>query len=545
MPASLRFLAFPAVLAAGFCAVLCGPAEAALTSRSPEVRQAVARAIQFLESVENLDGRMGAHAIRATVLLKGGKSPDHPMVKQAVQSIRGELDNLKGLGNDHAIYSASLALIFFCTLDTQEYEVEIKKLLDYLMAVQKPHGGWGYADRPTGDTSMTQHCILALWEAAESGFSVSQSSVERATLWFLKTQDPSGAFGYQGKIAEGGGLVQQSEIMHSRVAAGMASIYMGAELLGIGEKIGAKRARDDGLPPALVKQEKPSTGSVGRFNSSLDPNMFRAAMGRGNAWMMKNHTVSPAISTYYFLYSVERYWTFLELIDGQKELVDRWYDEGARWLLNDQKEDGSWHKSDGFDARAEHRTCFAALFLLRSTKSAVEKVRSFGNGTLRGGRGLPKDSDRVQIRDGRVVSATEPSEFDKLLANIGKEDPEELTKALGDVAQLPPGEAKALVSERAAKLRELAGGTSADARLAAVQALARGGSLDDVPIMIYAMSDPERDIILAARDGLRRISRRIGGFGLPDDFDEPDRQNAVKKWKEWYLAIRPDAEFEN
>ncbi|NLZ01372.1 MAG: hypothetical protein GXY25_12635, partial [Pirellulaceae bacterium] len=59
------------------------------------------------------------------------------------------------------------------------------------------------------------------------------------------------------------------------------------------------------------------------------------------------------------------------------------------------------------------------------------------------------------------------------------------------------------------------------------------------------MSDPERDIVLAARDGLRRISRKTHGFQMPDDFDEGDRRSAIDQWKRWYLAIRPDAEFEN
>ena len=31
---------------------------------------------------------------------------------------------------------------------------------------------------------------------------------------------------------------------------------------------------------------------------------------------------------------------------------------------------------------------------------------------------------------------------------------------------------------------------------------------------------------------------------LPDDFDEADRRTAVQRWRQWYLAIRPDAEFE-
>ena len=59
------------------------------------------------------------------------------------------------------------------------------------------------------------------------------------------------------------------------------------------------------------------------------------------------------------------------------------------------------------------------------------------------------------------------------------------------------------------------------------------------------MSDPERDIVLAARDGLRRISRKTHGFQMPDDFDEGDRRLGDRSVETLVPAIRPDAEFEN
>ena len=518
-------------------------AEGALTSQSPEVKEAIARAVKYLEGLENPDSRMGAYALRATVILKTGGSEDHPMVQAAIQAIRKDLGNLKGVSKLHVIYSTSLSLIFFCTLDTDRYKPEIDKLLRYLLSVQKPHGGWGYEDKPTGDTSMTQHCILALWEASEAGFKVPQTSVERAALWFLKTQDPSGAFGYQGVISESYAPVRQSQVGHSCAAAGMGSVYMTAELLGIGEKLGQRKRKTDSLPPALVKRKKADEGPV-RFKSHLDPGLFRTVMGRGNRWMEQNHVVNPGTWSHYFLYSIERYWTFRELIEGNTDQVDRWYDEAARWLLQVQRDDGSWYEPH-HSTDVEHHTCFAILFLLRSTKKSVEKVRSFGTGTLVGGRGLPTESDLVKIQGGRVVSTAEASEIEKILGSMEEANEEEYTKAIGALSELPPDEAKALISEQAARLRQLAGGTSADKRLAAVQALARAGTLDDVPTLVYVLTDPESEIVVTARDGLRRISRKVQGFGMPADFDENDRHAAIQAWKEWYLTIRPDAEFEN
>ena len=55
--------------------------------------------------------------------------------------------------------------------------------------------------------------------------------------WLLKTQDPSGGFGYQGNIApNAGALVAQSEIRPSMTAAGSGSLYICANLLGLIDK---------------------------------------------------------------------------------------------------------------------------------------------------------------------------------------------------------------------------------------------------------------------------------------------------------------------
>ena len=70
-------------------------------------------------------------------------------------------------------------------------------------------------------------------------------------------------------------------------------------------------------------------------------------------------------------------------------------------------------------------------------------------------------------------------------------------------------------------------------------------NLDHVPLLIHALEDDNLDIARAARDSLRRMSRRFRGFGMPDDPDEVQRHRAVSQWQAWYLAIRPDAVLED
>ena len=48
-----------------------------------------------------------------------------------------------------------------------------------------------------------------------------------------------------------------------------------------------------------------------------------------------------------------------------------------------------------------------------------------------------------------------------------------------------------------------------------------------------------------ARDALRLLSRKVDGFGLPDDPTDGAKLEAIEKWKQWYLAIRPNAQFLN
>ena len=60
---------------------------AGFTPNSPEVQNAVARAVKFLESPAANDARPGAQALMALALLKNGADSNHPKVAWAAQSI--------------------------------------------------------------------------------------------------------------------------------------------------------------------------------------------------------------------------------------------------------------------------------------------------------------------------------------------------------------------------------------------------------------------------------------------------------------------------
>ena len=93
-------------------------------------------------------------------------------------------------------------------------------------------------------------------------------------------------------------------------------------------------------------------------------------------------------------------------------------------------------------------------------------------------------------------------------------------------------------------MRRLVRAESYEARMVAVKTLSKICNLDNVPILIYALSDPDPRVSREARNGLRFVSRKFEGFGLSDNPSKTDIVAAIEEWKAWYLEIRPDARFE-
>ena len=542
-----RRLIVAAVAATSLVAAASRNCAAELAPESPEVKKVIARAVTFIETHHGDDGRLGARAVVGLALLKNGAKRNSPIIEGAVREIKkklGELDPQQV--NFTEIYSPGLAVIFLISLDPSKYEPEVKCLLDYLQLQQKPHGGWGYPERTKGDTSMTQYAVLSTWEAIQAGFHVPPESIDNVTLWLMRTQDPSGAFGYQGTVAPTGALVPQSETRLSMGAAGLGSAYICGDLLKLVDTVVTDD--DDDLPPALKKIEKRNPdGSVEKPKTKISGSQLQATLARGNKWMQDNYVIDPDGYTHYYMYALERYMSLRELSDkgASKKLSPEagWYEDGFRHLKKTQADNGSW-KSPPNELVA---TAFAVLFLSRATGDRLKKrkARDFGDGTLIGGKGLPKHTDLVAVRDGKVVPRALAGPAEHLLEVLDRPHDENYDEAIEMLGELSPSQAALLTGKYATRLRELAGGKSPEARLAAVRTLAASGDLKNIPTLIYAMTDPEPAIAQTARDGLRRISRRPSGFGLADNPAEADRQMVIDKWKAWYLAVRPDAEFEN
>lgn len=515
------------------------PAVAQFDPESPRVREAIERAMKFIEDGGAAPSGMGSYALAGLAFLKYGSHRDHPQIRRAAEVVTKALEGRDPgeLKSRNEVYSLGLATIFLVELDPSTYRREIELLLEILRRAQKPHGGWGYTDRETGDTSMVQYVALAMWEAKQAGFHVPQSMIEGLAEWLLRTQDPSGGYGYQGKVSPTWKPVAQSPIRLSLTAAGLGSLYICADLLGLSEQ--AQR-KEEGIPPAL-REVREDRRAAGRVKTRIDPNLVRAAQGRGNQWIAKNFQPDPEQWTHYYLYALERYMSFREAAEGTDSHRIAWYSQGAAFLIRTQEPDGNWSGR----AKATNDAAFGLLFLVRSMKKSIEKAQELGAGLLVGGRGLPRDTSRVEVRRGQVVPRPLLGPAEELLAMLEDPATEEYAAALERMIDLTPDEAQRIFGEHPDRLQQLARDASPQARITAVAALGAGRDLSAVPALIHSLDDPDAGVARAARDALRRLARKPAGFDLPDLPTEPQRAAAVREWTAWYRAVRPTAEVEN
>jgi hypothetical protein len=528
-----------AVAATLFFGLANSSSAARLTPESHEVRGAVERAIGYLSSDKGSYDRIGGKALIGLVYVKTGADARHPRVAEAVAAIQGIVHDRKVADGQLPVYDTGLCLIFLLTLDSAKYTPEIDALLAYLQSIQKPHGGWGYLEKPTGDTSMTQYAVLGSWEATQAGFRIPREMIEGVADWLVRTQDPSGGFGYQGNVSESNAQVRQKPVRLSLSTAGLGSVYVCAQLLGVNERIDPSNE----LPPVVMEVKDRGADAKGGA-LKVSPSRIRAAQALGNAWMTANYRIDPEKWTFYYLYALERYWSFRESVEGEKK--HGWYSEGAHYLIRIQNQNGSWSSKDEKEGATPVNTAFGALFLLRSSKKSIQHAYVYRASTLVGGRGLPHDLSRVALHKGNVVSQPSAGEAASRLDCLVLASDPGYAQALEVLNFLPATESKALVDKEGAKLRDLAvAAASAQVRKAAVRVLAESDDLEQVPTLIGKLDDADLAVVREANDGLRRLSRKLTGFDLAEQPSPAQRQALIEKWKAWYLAIYPNAEFPN
>ncbi len=520
-----------------------------LTPESPSVKEAVIRGVRYLTSPEGRDNRLGAKAAVGLALIKGGESEDHPRVQESVEAIQVHIRNGMVVIETAPVYTAGLATIFLAELDPVRYRKELVALGRFFDQVQKKAGGWGYLsdglttdsrdDTMYVDASMTQYGALAAWELHNAGIPVSEDMVNRLGKWLLMAQLENGQYAYLTKLVGGyNGKPSFVSLKLSTTVYGAGCQYICWDLFGWNHREENKPSEQD-LPLAF-KKVVTQENTQKKISTSLSQNRFKQAMEKSNQYIAANFRVDPIRTEYdhYYLYAVERYYSFRELAEGRTDPSPRWYNICAEHLLETQNEDGSWRSSGG----SALDTAFSILFLVRSSRGSIQKVQRLGGGNMRGGRGLPDTTEQVKVEDGKVISLSDLGTAEKLLSKL--EDLESASEEdLRALSELSDQEIRDLLSNQAGKLRRLAGDASPEARIAAVKLLGKSGNVKHAPTLIHALSDDDPDVVRTARDALRNISRMPQGMGLDDSFTETQRKEAIDAWKRWARSIDPRSEF--
>lgn len=526
-----------AILLASVAAI---PSQSAVayTPESPEVLAVIDKGLKFLES--HTHGDLGGKCLIALAFHQRGASADHPKIKEAIEACRNSIEQEKQQSH---LYGRCMAIMFLTELDADKYRDLIQSYVAGLKDHQQAHGGFGYVGMADGDTSQTQYAALAFWGMLNHGISPDADSVQRCLGWLMRTQDPAGLWGFQGVDPGGLELVKQPEYPGLlQPASGLSAAMILGNLVGL-----LKPPQEETLevvaelPSALKRVEKPgATRAPALPPGDVDPKRLKETVAAGKAWFDKNFSydsedplrISFLGGRYYYIYSVERLRSIQEFLEGADSEEPEWYNQGFKMLKEAQQQDGSWSDGGG----SESATAFAVLFLLRSTQKTI--AASLGEGTLVGGRGLPRDLSKVKLRGGKLVVEQKTTEADQLMNMLDDSNSANLDDLLDNPAALNVDNVTAADARR---LQQVARSGPAGARVMAVRALARLRDVEYAPTLIFALTDPDKRVVREARDGLRSVSRQFEGYGPSDNFEDAERRTAVQRWKAWYQTVRPEA----
>lgn len=565
-----------------------------------QIQASIQRAVAFLQ--QEVNGRRAGHdSLAAYALLKAERPATDPVVAAVLKQIQAKVDDENYRPRSHHVYEAGVDLMVLEAANPIQYAREIEAVTAYLIEQQRPSGAWDYPNRVSGDTSISQYALLGLWAAGRAGIEVPVEVWSRAAAWHLRYQYRNGAFGYQPADAprmvplhsmtvagvgslnvirqflpEGRREVRRSARKESRPAGDKSAQRSPGTpspsprprenerttrftVFGVLERIdlGGDTA------PAIPTDETDESAEQQRESNILPQRALDSAIGQGMGWLAANYTIDRpttdknAWAAFYYLYALER---TAALAKTSKIGNHDWYAEGSDFLLRTQDQDGGWTGRNSSMSRMA-ATSFGILFLTKSTSKIVapipkRKPRVYvGSGLLSGGRGLPDNLSAVKTEDGKIVQQTVQAPLDELLAELST--PKDLTIEAAQTAivqSVQIGNREELIGQKE-RLLKLADDPRPEVRRTALWALGRCDDLRLASTLIAALRDPDLAVVVEARNALCTLSRRPLGFGLPHDpagnapqeAAEAERRaaieywraEAIKRWTDWYLRVRP------
>ena len=514
----------------------------------PVVLDMVKRGLDYLSKTPPSSYGEGGTMLAALAIYKADPeaTPDHPRIKaglqQAVEIARSMASNSYQWGHD-SMYSVPVAGMLLTSVDPALYSTEIKTIRDVLIGVQRPNGGFGYMiESPyktagSGDISQTQYVMLCLWTMSQANIEIAQEPVRRCLQFLASAQKNDGGWAYQAPDPNG----QNSSVTNSLTAAGFSGYLIAGDTLGLFRSKWAQNQEEEGIVPTAFQRIDPDEKK--KKAAAVDKTQVETVVKRAENWF-NTHPYQRSMWHYYYVYSKERYESFLEITKGNKEKSPDWYNEGVDALIAAQDVSGGWGiKGGDVDGSLGPDICtsFAILFLIRSTQKAIGELH---DDVLLGGQGLPDDPTSVVVKNGKLMNRTAATNIDdalKMLEDNSKVDGKE--GLIPDQMVLPkdPKERK----DQLNRFARLMNSRDAATRKFAARLLGRGDDLDFVPSLIYGITDPDAAVARYSEASLRLISRQLDTYHLPRDgeINSNHRTTAVLRWRQWYLTVRPDYVF--
>jgi hypothetical protein len=225
----------------------------------------------------------------------------------------------------HSTYETGVILMLLRAVGTSESRELMAPLAEGLVETfDRSQLAWGYPEGAR-DLSNTQYALLGLRAAMREDIRPRGLTelLPLALKGVLRHQTEEGGFTYTpGRFPTS-----------SMTVAGLALLqYLQEEIDRLG----------------LPAPERPKIAAATRRAQAWFEQVFSVDYNAEGRARVKSNL-------YYYLYGLERYCAFYDLaaVGGRD-----WYEEGARFLVGDQKEDGAWGELSD--------TCFAILFLRRA-----------------------------------------------------------------------------------------------------------------------------------------------------------------------------------
>ena len=513
------------------------------TPDHPAVQDMVSKGMKFLASNKPTDE--GETLLAGYCAFKVTADPQDPLVKAGVEAalkLAKTISYPSFQPEEKVIYVISVAGMLLPSVDVDAYGGPTKQIRDYLLRVQKQNGGFGYPSAQyarSGDISQTQYAMLALWTMSQLGIDVPNESVVGTIKFLLAAQETLGGWPYQ---FIGGGVIPPSAnpTSNSLTAAGLSALLIGGDMLGLFRSKQQDNQEEEGIIPLAFRRVLSDSQ---RPKVNIDRSLIDTSIKRSEAWFATNPYTRDSNFHYYYVYSRERYESFLEITKGKQSKSPEWYNDGVRALMQSQGPNGSWGAGAEVSTflTPNVSTSFAILFLIRSTQKAIGDLsEAFNTGIGE----LPDDVTSVSTSGGKIVNKNAATSIDEALKML-----EDDSKADGEDALAPD---KMLLSadpkqrqEQINRFSRLLRSSDYKARQIAAKMLGRGDSLDVVPALIYALTDPDSRVPVYAEQSLRLISRQLDTHHLPkrEKISDREKTTAATQWKKWFLTVRPDYIF--